>query len=232
MFDFYGTLARFAHNHATGYEPVFAAFGYAPDRALLEDYFSRYDGVDHAEHSVDRETYEAWSRGRLHQLVRQCGVDPAHADDLVESLRGADNGPVTAYPDAAATLIALRRAGLAVGVCSNWGWELDPFLEEAGLLHLVDVAITSARAGARKPHPGIYAQTVDALGVPPAETVFVGDSWEPDVRGPRRFGMTAVHVWRSEERVGRHAPPLEPGDHRVAELSGVLPIVGLDSARG
>ena len=230
IFDFYGTLARFAHNHATGYEPVFAAFGYAPDRAVLQAYFSQYDGVDHAEHSVDREAYEAWVRGRLHQLVHQCGVDPAQADDLVEALRGADDGPVTAYPDAATTLGTLRRAGVAVGVCSNWGWELDPFLEDAGLLHLVDVAVTSARAGARKPHPGIYTQTVDALGVDPAETVFVGDSWEPDVRGPRRFGMTAVHIWRAEERVGVEAPPLEPGDHRVAGLSDVLPIVGLDPA--
>ncbi len=231
VFDFYGTLARFTHNHATGYEPVFAAFGYTPDRVVLEAYFSRYDGVDHAEHSVDAEAYEAWVRVRLHQLVLECGVDPADADDLVEALRGADNGPVTAYPDAAATLVTLRQAGLAVGVCSNWGWELDPFLEDAGLLHLVDVAITSARAGARKPHPGIYAQTVEALGVDPAETVFVGDSWEPDVRGPRRFGMTAVHIWRAGERVGLDAPPLEPGDHRVAELSGVLPFVGLGPPR-
>jgi FMN phosphatase YigB (HAD superfamily) len=57
--------------------------------------------------------------------------------------------------------------------------------------------------------------------------VFVGDSWEPDVRGPRRVGMTAVHVWRADERVGQEPPPLEPGDHRVDELRGVLPIVGV-----
>jgi putative hydrolase of the HAD superfamily len=230
IFDFYGTLARFAHAHATGYEPVFTAFGYAPDAALLEAYFSRYDGIDHAEHSVDEAAYESWVRQRLRWLVLQCGVDLSDADDLVDALRAADNGSVVAYPEAADTLASLRAAGLAVGVCSNWGWELDAFLEEAGLLHLVDVGITSARAGARKPHPGIYAQAVDALGVEPAETVFVGDSWEPDVRGPRRFGMTAVHVWRTEERGGSAAPPLEPGEHRVDELSGVLDLVGLDAA--
>ncbi len=228
IFDFYGTLARFADNHATGYEPVFAAFGYEPDRSVLEAYFSRYDGTDHAEHSVDEEAYEAWVRARLHQLVLRCGVDPSDAVGLVDALRGADSGRVVAYPEAAATLASLRDAGLAVGVCSNWGWELDSFLDDAGLLHLVDAGITSARAGARKPHPGIYAQAVAALDVDPAQVVFVGDSWEPDVRGPRRFGMTAVHVWRAEERVGREAPPLEPGDHRVGELSGVLAIVGLD----
>jgi hypothetical protein len=39
--------------------------------------------------------------------------------------------------------------------------------------------------------------------------------------------MTAVHVWRVDERARQVAPVLEPGDHRVAELTGVLPIVGV-----
>ena len=39
--------------------------------------------------------------------------------------------------------------------------------------------------------------------------------------------MTAVHVWREEDRPGQSPPPLEPGDHRVEELSGVLGILGL-----
>ena len=47
------------------------------------------------------------------------------------------------------------------------------------------------------------------------------------MRGPRRAGMTAVHVWREGERPGQSAPPLEPGDHRVEELTGVLGILGL-----
>ena len=56
----------------------------------------------------------------------------------------------------------------------------------SGCSSLVDAAVTSARAGARKPHPGIYAASMAALGVDAADVVFVGDSWEPDVRGPRR----------------------------------------------
>jgi putative hydrolase of the HAD superfamily len=134
---------------------------------------------------------------------------------------------MVAYPEAEETLTSLRAAGLAIGVCSNWGWELDAFLEEVGLLHLVDAGVTSAQAGARKPHPGIYARSVDALGVDAADVVFVGDSWEPDVRGPRRIGMTAVHVWREEERIRQRAPALEPGDHRVGDLTGVLEVVGV-----
>ena len=49
------------------------------------------------------------------------------------------------------------------------------------------------------------------------------------MRGPRRAGMAAVHVWREHERPGQSAPPLEPGDHRVGDLTGVLDVLGLNA---
>jgi putative hydrolase of the HAD superfamily len=225
VFDFYGTLARFADTSASNYVTIFATHGYHPEREVLDGYYSRYDGIAHGEHSVSEEAYESWVRLRLRDLTDACGVQDLHADDLIDALRASDRGAMVAYPEAASTLSALRAAGLRIGVCSNWGWELDAYLDEVALLDLVDVAVTSARAGARKPHPDIYGASMRALGVDPSEVVFVGDSWEPDVRGPRRLGMTAVHVWREEERGGSSPPPLEAGDHRVADLAAVVPIV-------
>ena len=53
IFDFYGTLAhsadRGAANDAASYQTIFAAHGYALDQAVLNDYYSRYDGVEHGE---------------------------------------------------------------------------------------------------------------------------------------------------------------------------------------
>jgi len=229
IFDFYGTLAHFADagspDYGTLYQTIFASHGYALEKAVLDDYYSRYDGVEHGEHSISQEAYEAWVRSRLHDLTDACGVRDQHVEDLVDALRDVDQGEMVPYPEAVATLSSLRDAGLAIGVCSNWGWELDAFLDQAGLLGLVDAGVTSARAGSRKPHPDIYEVSVAALGVETAEVVFVGDSWEPDVRGPRRVGMTAVHVWREEERRGQRPPALEPGDRRVSDLTGVVEII-------
>jgi len=228
IFDFYGTLARWADSErAVTYESIFAAHGYELPAQIRDYYFSRYDGVDHSEHSVDEAAYERWVRFRLRDLADTCGVHDHHADALIDALRAADQGDMTAYPEASETLRALRDAGMAIGVCSNWGWELDAFLDDVGLLALVDAQITSAWAGCRKPHPDIYRRSVEALGVDPADVIFVGDSWEPDVRGPRRMGMTAVHVWREEDRPGTVPPALEPGDHRVETLDGVLALLGL-----
>jgi hypothetical protein len=39
--------------------------------------------------------------------------------------------------------------------------------------------------------------------------------------------MAAVHVWRADERTEQSVPALEPGDHRVQELTGVLELLGL-----
>jgi putative hydrolase of the HAD superfamily len=229
IFDFYGTLAQWADRDQTGYSAVFSAHGYVLDPAELNAYFMRYDGIEHREHSASEEAYEAWARSRLRDLTRACGVDEEGEDRLIEALRASDGGLMVAYPEAPTTLRSLRQGGVSVGVCSNWGWELNGYLEQVGLLGLVDATVTSARAGARKPHPSIYAAAAASLGVHPSEVLFVGDSWEPDVRGPRRAGMKSVHVWRSEERNGLAAPPLEPGDQRVTELSGILELVGLTS---
>jgi putative hydrolase of the HAD superfamily len=226
IFDFYGTLAHWADD-AASYTTVFSSFGYEPAASVLDGYFSQYDGIDHAEHSVSEDAYEAWVRWRLAELSVACGVRNEHMEAVVDGLRNLDQSPMVAYPEAEETLRSLRESGVAIGVCSNWGWELDAYLDEVGLLGLVDSAVTSARAGSRKPHPGIYQRSIETLGIDPTRAVFVGDSWEPDVRGPRRIGMTAVHVWRTHERDGQAAPVLQPGDHRVAELTGVLPIAGV-----
>ena len=226
IFDFYGTLARFADTSVSNYEMVLTAHGYRPERAVLDNYFARYDGVEHGEHSRSEEAYESWVRLRLRDLTSACSVPDPHVDGLIDALRASDQGDMVPYPESVATLESLR----VVRVCHRRLFELGlgssmRSWTRWGCLGLVDVGVTSARAGARKPHPDIYRTSVSALEVEPAEVVFVGDSWEPDVRGPRKMGMTAVHVWREEERPGMDPPALQPGDHRVGDLTGVLGIV-------
>jgi putative hydrolase of the HAD superfamily len=224
IFDFYGTLAHWQDHEASNYATVFSAHGYELDDGVLSDYFTRYDGIEHVAHSVNEETYEEWVRSRLGDLTTACGVGQDDREAVLDALRASDRGPMVAYPEAAATMAALRQAGWAIGVCSNWGWDLDSFLVQVGLFELVDLSVTSARAGARKPHPSIYAHSLNALGAEVAQTVFVGDSWVPDVVGPHEAGMTAVHVWRATERLGPAPYELAEGMHRVGDLSELLPL--------
>ena len=174
-----------------------------------------YDGQEHLAQSASRDAYVAWERARLRAVVRSCGTDDV--DGLVDELHAASKDfALAAYDDVPDTLAELRAQGLVVAVCSNWDWDLDRAMARAGLDGAADVVVTSARVGARKPHPRIFTETLRRCNVPPAQALFVGDTWGPDVEGPVAAGMWAVHVCR-DDRPGP-TPPLPPGVRRISDL--------------
>jgi len=226
--DFYGTLAH-AKTWGPTREDVLAARGFEVPDDIAERWVDEAaDGNEHVEHSVSAERYLAWEHHRLRRFVEACGVGPDDADLLVEELYTATKSfQLTAYPEVADVLAELRARGITVAVCSNWDWHLDRAMAQAGLDGLVDVMVTSAKAGARKPHPRIFQHTLDTSGVGhPTDVVFVGDSWGPDVEGPAAMGMRPVHVWRPEWDGQREPPPpITNGVVRVADLSGLVNLV-------
>ena len=52
--------------------------------------------------------------------------------------------------------------------------------------------LDSALVGVEKPDPAIFRAALDALGVAPAEALYVGDLYEVDVVGARAAGMPAA----------------------------------------
>lgn len=119
------------------------------------------------------------------------------------------------YGEVPGALRALRAAGLGLVVLSNWDVSLHDQLAAAGLAPLLDGAVSSAEAGAGKPHPDSYRRALDVAGVEPAAAVMVGDSPDTDVAGALALGMPAVLV---DRRGGALAPA---GAHRVASLAEV-----------
>ncbi|HEX8051691.1 MAG TPA: HAD-IA family hydrolase [Thermoleophilaceae bacterium] len=121
-----------------------------------------------------------------------------------------------AFPDAAPALRDLRERGLRLVVVSNWDCSLREVLDSAGLLELVDDAVSSAEAGAAKPDPAPFHAALAAAGCEPGEAVHVGDSEENDVAGARAAGVRAVLLRRAET-------PGEPGAiASLSELAAVL----------
>jgi len=116
-------------------------------------------------------------------------------DDVVPGLslalyeRVMDPRSWVPYADTRATLEAVRRRGLKVGVVSNVPADLRPVFEKHGLAGLVDSYTHSFEVGAEKPDPAIFLAAAKSLGVQPSETLMVGDH-EVD-RGAERAGMRA-----------------------------------------
>ena len=127
------------------------------------------------------------------------------------------------------TLRALRTAGLRLGLISNADvMEVAPW-RTCSLANLFDVEVFSCEVGLVKPEPAIYARCVQALGVLPAECLFVGDGGSHELVGAKEAGMSTAFVsgvmatlWpdRLEERRAI-------SDHHIEWIPELLPILGL-----
>lgn len=224
VFDFNGTLARLASWGAAHHE-VFDRHGLSAAAARWGDGWlvGPADGDTHEIHSRTRETYRGWELERLRSRARECGVPEDRIEPLVRDLDRETHAIVMqAYDDAGDAVAGLRRRGLLVAVCSNWYWDLDVAVRQAGLAEVFAAVVCSARAGMRKPDPRIYRHTLQRCGLQPGETIFVGDMWIPDVEGPRAVGMRTVHLCRPDAGPQAERPPLRDGIWRVEGLGSVV----------
>ena len=102
---------------------------------------------------------------------------------------------VRLYPDAIATLEALRRQGLRVAVVTARPFSAAVVglgLASVGAAGVFDAIVTSGDVGFRKPHPSLFETAMRDLGVVPAEALMVGDSYEHDVVPAAGLGMTTA----------------------------------------
>lgn len=81
-----------------------------------------------------------------------------------------------------------------LGIISNFYGNLISICDECGLRDLFGVIIDAADVGVRKPDPRIFRLAVDALGVEPADAVFVGASAAHDMAGAKAAGLPHIRV--------------------------------------
>lgn len=109
---------------------------------------------------------------------------------------------------------ALRRASLKIAICSNLADRYEQALLSC-LPGIPDELVLSFRAGLMKPQTEIYQQVFVQLGLLPAQVLFVGDSLEADVLGPRSAGAFAMPIAEFEASLAGQPPvhaPLEIAD--------------------
>lgn len=225
IFDFYGTLAE-SPRWGPSWQEMVAEVGFElPDDVRDRWWNDGVDGIEHDEHSQSRDLYVAWQQMRMRGMLEECGVPQATQDILIERAReiGAHRH-IVAYEEALAVLAELRSRGIALAICSNWDWDLAEAVDAAGLTDTVDVMVSSAWVGARKPHRRMYQAVLDHVGVAPADALFVGDTWTCDVEGPRAAGLRAVYLRRAHLGVDKTAPIDHHAQdvHRADDLRAVL----------
>jgi len=146
---------------------------------------------------------DLWSL-RHATLTRACqisGEDSLLVDQAMEIFSIARND-VTPFDDVLPGLAKLRER-FTVGSVSNGFANLQAI----GIAHHFETSIAAHQFGRAKPDPEIFHAACDALGVQPAETIYVGDDPVVDVQGAQNAGMTAVWMNRFDRPLPDHIVP-------------------------
>jgi len=158
-------------------------------------------------------------------------LDEAACGALVDRQYAATLEAARLRPDCLDTLRALRARGIRTQIVSNIDDEqLDGLVARLGLEAVVDTWISSESAGSCKPDARIYQVALAAARCDAEEVLFVGDTVEHDIVGPRALGMrTALLV--ADARPGADAlehggaPEAGGADFVIARLGQVVELV-------
>ena len=98
---------------------------------------------------------------------------------------------VPLHPQAIPLLQALQRQQVRIGIVSNFehGPHVRKVLRKHGLLKMLDAVVISSEVHHKKPEPEIFQIALERLGTNPANTLFVGDDPNRDIRGATAIGM-------------------------------------------
>jgi putative hydrolase of the HAD superfamily len=204
LFDAAGTLIEPREPIGETYARVAERYGAGISAWRVGDAFARvwrstpamvYPGLS-PDASARRER-EAW-RAVVRQtyLAADSAIRPDDFDACFEELfayfaTGAAWRVRTGGRDA---LAALRAAGVATAVVSNFDSRLRGILADLELAPLLDLIWLPSDAGVAKPDPLMFASALAALGVAAEDATFVGNDQERDLEGARRAGLRPIDV--------------------------------------
>jgi len=135
----------------------------------------------------------------IRETLRDFGVPEEAIEDVCAIRLEYNRRALVPREGAVETLRELRRRGHPLGMISVCSEEVERLWPETELGGLFDAEVFSCSAGVSKPDPRIYRACCDALGVEPADAVFVGDGANDELAGARRVGMEAVLIHRPGE---------------------------------
>lgn len=216
FFDFQDTLAHFrdgtwnsayglyveaAREHGIELDPQ--AVVLPTDQAWAD--YQTPDGPAHPEGSRDAEAFQQVRISVHRRRLAKAGITGDVADSIARRIDEleAQSERYALYDDVLPALNALGRTGVQSVIVSNHIWRLHEIVRDLGLGAKFEGVINSAHVGYRKPHPAIYRAALKLSGIPPEETVMVGDSIGHDVRGAERLGIHGVLL----DRDGTATPP-------------------------
>ncbi len=199
-FDFWGTLYRYESSDRerravmlrglllqAGYDRPLAQLLAANDLA-----WQRWALIWAREHRTEDARF--WLQTFLQSV--EAALPPALFEEAVERLEAVVMEPYVRPVEGAPALLEAVAAHYPVGLISDTaltpGRLIRARLERDGLLRYFHHLTFSDELGRSKPHPFVFAHTLEALGASAVDSVHIGDIRRTDIAGAHGVGMRAV----------------------------------------
>ena len=126
-------------------------------------------------------------------LARLGRADDALADRIADAFTEMRRNEYRLYPDAHATVDALRTAGVRLALVTNGAGEVQRAkIERFDLGHRFDHIQIEGEFGQGKPELAVYRHALEKLGVDAADAWMVGDNYDWEVVAPQQLGMAGI----------------------------------------
>lgn len=207
-FDAVGTLIELTRPPGAVYSEVAGEFGQDWDSARVQQAFRRAwkETLPPADLAGPRpDDDRLW----WHQLVARtlafAGYSLPDFDLYFERVyrRFEQPGIWRARTGAPELLKVLHRAGLRLGVLSNFDGRLHAVLRTLELAPYFEHVIVSSEVGANKPSPLIFQAALARFGVPTGRMLHVGDDPDLDEKGAAALGIKTLLVQEPEHDLSR-----------------------------
>ena len=204
FFDFAGTLVEGVPSWE--YPQILACRELGIDvtpaqvKAAIWQVWGPLEGCRHPDASTAEATYREWIGAIERQILEGLAVPASRLERAASRVMDlqVSSECYRVFPDVPDTLTRLRAAGFRLGLISNFAWRLSDLVNQLGLAEWLDLIVTSAQAGYRKPRPEIFAQALARLGAEPSESLYVGDDPVCDRDGARAAGLTPLLLARRQ----------------------------------
>jgi len=227
LFDMFDTLLLIEKNHAFYNPSLKRAHKFLVKNGVKVRFVDFRDAYIKARNALyveaDANLEEPHFNARISNALGRLGFS---VDDDSGIVAGATNAFCEGFmeyvriDEHAVEVLRKLRGKYKLGIVSNFAIPecVVKLLETHGLDRFFDIVVVSGAVNKRKPSPEIFQQALEKLGVDTAETVFVGDTVDADIKGAKDTGMKTIYI---ERRVQKEAEQICP-DQTIRSLSGLV----------
>ena len=209
LFDMFDTLMMIEKDHAF-YNPAVKSMHQFIVKSGVSVSFADFRTAyikarDLLYEEADLKMEEPHFNVRVQNALHTLGYEQEAKTDIVQGATSAFSHQFMNYvriDDNAAPVLKKLHTKYRLGLVSNFAIPecVEQLLEREQINKLFEVIIVSGAVNRRKPNPEIFTQALEKMQVTPKEGIFVGDTVDADVKGPKDVGMKTVYINRRPQK--------------------------------